>query len=105
MLSQMIVVVDGAAGSVALDGASNLRGLSVELRSCSPADADRLLGDLGRLDGGHVWLTIERLRALSPLAGDPAWAAGFDGAMTYAGTQGWIDDTGSRVRAHLASPA
>ena len=51
-----------------------------------------------------MWLDIDRLRALSPLAGDPAWAAGFDGAMTYAGTQGWIDDTGSRVRAHLAAP-
>lgn len=101
----MIVVVDGAAGSVALEDAANLRALSVELRSCSPAEAGRLLGELGRIDGEHVWLDIDRLRALSPLAGDPEWAAGFDGVMTYAGTQGWIDDSGSKVRAHLASPA
>ena len=85
-----------------MDDAENLKALSVSLRSCSPAEAGRLLGELGRLEDEHVWLDIARLRALSPLSDDPDWVSGFDGVMTYAATKGWIDDTGSRVRAHLA---
>ena len=79
----------------------NLRGLSVELRSCEPAQADTLLGDLGRVDGEHVWLDIPLLKALSPLAADASWADGFDGVMTYAASKGWIDGAGTHVRAHI----
>ncbi len=99
----MIVVVDGESGQVVLDDAENLRGLSVELRGCGTTDASALLGNLGRLDGDHVWLDIDGLRALSPLAGDPEWVTGFDSVMKYAETKGWIDDTGSRVRAHVGA--
>lgn len=98
----MLVVVDGGSGSVALEDAENLRALSVELRSCSPADAADLLADLGHFEGEHVWLDIARLRDLSPLADDADWSAGFDGVMSYAASKGWIDATGSLVRAHLA---
>jgi len=86
---------------VTLDDAANLQALSVELRSCDPAEAARLLGDLGRFESEHVWLDIDRLRALSPLAGDPVWVSGFGDVMTYALSKGWIDETGTRVRAHL----
>jgi hypothetical protein len=98
---QVIVVVDGASGEVRMDDAENLRGLSVELRECGATQADALLGSLGLLDGEHVWLDIAALRALSPLAADPEWVAGYDGVISYAETKGWIDDTGSRVRAHI----
>lgn len=84
-----------------MDDAENLRGLSVELRSCDASQADVLLGDLGRVDGEHVWLDIPLLKALSPKAADLEWADGFDGVMAYAGSKGWIDETGSRVRAHI----
>jgi hypothetical protein len=97
----VIVVVDGGTGQVAMDDAENLRGLSVELRSCAAGQADTLLGDLGRVDGEHVWLDIALLKALSPKAGEPEWAAGFDGVMGYAQSKGWIDETGTRVRAHV----
>lgn len=97
----MIVVVDGRSGQVLMDEAENLRALSVELRGCDATQASALLGALGRLDGEHVWLDIDGLLRLSPLAADPEWKAGFDGVMAYAQTKGWIDDSGSRVRAHL----
>ena len=97
----MIIVVDGESGQVRMDDAENLRGLSVELRECGATQAAALLGSLGLMDGDHVWLDIGQLRALSPLAGDPEWVAGFDGVITYAQTKGWIDDSGSRVRAHI----
>lgn len=98
----MIVVVDGATGSVRMDEPESLRGLSVELRDCGATRAAALLAGLGQLDGDHVWLDIAGLRALSPLAEDPEWVTGFDGVIAYAETKGWIDDTGSRVRAHVA---
>ena len=84
-----------------MDDAENLRGLSVELRSCEASQADVLLGDLGRVDGEHVWLDIPLLKALSPLANDAEWADGFDGVMKYAESQGWIDEAGTHVRAHI----
>lgn len=97
----MLVVVDGGSGSVVLEDAENLRALSVELRSCSPADAADLLADLGHFEGEHVWLDIARLRDLSPLADDPEWTAGFEGVMSYADSKGWLDASRSRVRAHV----
>lgn len=96
----MIVVVDGAAGRVSLADADNLKALSVELRDCDAASAD--LGDLGRVEDEHAWLDIARLRALSPLAADAEWNAGFDATMAYAGSKGWTDESGTHVRAHLS---
>ena len=83
-----------------MDDAENLRGLSVELRSCDPSQAATLLGDLGHVEGEHVWLDIALLKALSPRAADPEWADGFDGVMKYAEGNGWIDASGTRVRGH-----
>jgi len=97
----VIVVVDGGTGQVVMDEPENLRGLSVELRGCGASQAGTLLGDLGHVDGEHVWLDIPLLKALSPLADDAEWAEGFDGVMKYAESKGWIDETGTRVRAHI----
>lgn len=97
----MIVVIDGESGVVTLDDAANLQALSVELRACSPTEAAELLGELGHLEDEHVWLDIARLRTLSPLGLDPEWIAGFDGVMAYATSKGWVDDAGTRVRAHI----
>lgn len=95
----MIVVVDGACGHIALTEAENLKGLSVALKHCDATNAQ--LGDLGWIDGEHAWLDIAQLRALSPLADDPEWNTGFDATMAYAASKGWLDETGTNVRAHL----
>jgi hypothetical protein len=58
------------------------------------------LGDLGRLDGDHVWLDVAGLRAAGQ-PGDAAWGAGFDGMIGYAGSKGWLDEAGTAVRAHV----
>ena len=98
----MIVVVDGATKRVALEDADNLKALSVRLDGCDPADADTILGALGRVDGEHVWLDIAGLLSLSPRAADEQWREGFDATMNYARSKSWVDESGERVRAHIA---
>jgi hypothetical protein len=95
----VIVVVDGACGHIALIDAENLKALSVQLRHCDATNAQ--LGDLGRIEGEHAWLDIAQLRALSPLAEDQEWNEGFEATMAYADSKGWVNDSGTEVRAHL----
>jgi hypothetical protein len=100
----MRLVVDGAAGSVAVEAAEELTALSVELRACSAEQASVLLQGLGRLDGKHAWLNIDTLRAISPKPRSCSWDERFRTAMAYARRHGWTDPTGSFVRAHITSP-
>ena len=53
-------------------------------------------------DWDHVWIDIAMLRAKA-VAGvdDPDFAAQFDGMISYAAEQGWLNALGTRVRAHL----
>jgi hypothetical protein len=55
---------------------------------------------LGVVDGDHAWLDVERLRRSGPveLSG---WSEGFAGMISYAGKQGWLNEDGTKVRAHL----
>lgn len=97
----MIVVVDGANESVFMEDAAALDSLTVELRACARERARELLAGFGRIDGGHIWLEITQLRALSPEQHDVDWGTGFDAAMDYARSKGWTDLSGD-VRAHIA---
>ena len=102
----MIAVVSGTGGAVraAVEDAGNLRQLHAEFRGVDDRAAAAALSaaGLGELSGDHVWLSVAGLRA----AGDasPEWAAGFDGMIAYAASQGWVDADGTRVRAHVVRP-
>ncbi|SCX50964.1 hypothetical protein SAMN03159343_2523 [Klenkia marina] len=61
------------------------------------ADLAARLGQLGRLDGDHVRLSVAHLRQAGPA--DAGWAQGFDGMIAYAGSKGWVE--GDAVRAHV----
>lgn len=100
----MKLIVDGAARTVTVDEAEDLKALSVELHDCSPQQASALLGDLGRVEGNHAWLHVGTLHAI---AGEPrscSWDERFQQAMAYAESHGWTDQTGAFVRAHIAPP-
>lgn len=58
------------------------------------------IGAFGTVDGHHVWLDIEGLR----VAGRPTdqeWDTNFRSMIAYAASKGWIDSTGTHVRAHI----
>ena len=62
------------------------------------------MGDLCRPgpDDEHVWLSVEGLReAGSTQSGDDGFVAKFDGMISYASSQGWLNDDGTHVRAHI----
>jgi hypothetical protein len=98
----MKIVIDGPASDVAVVEAEELTQLSVELRACSTEQATHLLGDLGRVEGEHAWLSIDTLRAAGPTR-SCGWDARFAKAMAYAREKGWTDSTGDFVRAHIES--
>lgn len=53
-------------------------------------------------DDEHVWIDVARLRAAGIAAADaPDFAERFDGMIAYAATKGWLDESGTRVRAHI----
>ena len=68
-------------------------------------DDDTLLaafgGDAASAGPGELWLGIDRLRALGDVHGGPDWRTGCEGMLAFAETKGWIDSTGTRVRAHV----
>lgn len=100
MLLGVIVRVD--ANQVSVVDPQTLDRLHVEVH---PGAAAALEG-LGELsdDGEHVWLDVDRLRALASRAGvEPGWDAGFDSMVAYAESKGWLDSN-RRIRAHIERP-
>jgi hypothetical protein len=54
-------------------------------------------------DDGHVWIDVEWLRTAGQAqVGDPDFTSKFDGMIAYAAGKGWLDDSGTAVRAHIA---
>lgn len=53
-------------------------------------------------DADHVWLDIALLRQAGlDQVDDPEYGARFDAMIEYARSQGWLNVTGTRVRAHV----
>lgn len=57
----------------------------------------------GYFFGGHVWVSRERIIAeVEPFHEHVSrWREQFDGMIAYATKQGWLDETGQFVRAHV----
>lgn len=62
-----------------------------------------ITGSWGYLKDGHMWVSRERIIAeAEPLHTHIVrWREQFDGLMAYAKSQGWLDETGRFVRAHV----
>jgi hypothetical protein len=53
-------------------------------------------------DEDHVWVDIANLRAAAlGRVEDPGYPERFDAMIEYARSKGWLDDTGTHVRAHI----
>ncbi len=95
-------IVLSRAADPEVTGVDELTSLDVLAPPDIPADqlTDRLR-PLGTVEGGHAWLDVAQLRAHGR-PDDEEWVAGFEGMVGYAAGQGWLDASGSAVRAHLS---
>ena len=60
------------------------------------------LASLGRLEPPkHAWISIDALKAASDRENNPDWQLAFAGMVAYAASNGWLDDSGIEMRAHL----
>ena len=103
----MHVHIDTIRGTAEVREAANLKQFSV--RTTGPTDVDSLsrgLGELGRVDStDHAWIDISALRAASGRSSDSDWSSGFEAMIAYAASKGWVDETGTAVRAHIEADA
>ena len=85
---------------VSLEDADNFKAFKVVDATASEESLRTALAnaDAGRLDGEHVWVSADWLRAQA--GGSPEWDKNFEGLLAYAGSTGWLDDNGA-VRAHI----
>lgn len=102
----MKIIVTANAGGVRIENPGEFSSLSVEIaEDLSGAEAQHELGPLGRLDGDHVWLDRDRLRALVVPVGDEALSSGFDRMVDYAVRSGWTSSDGTQIRSHITPSA
>ncbi|MGI5174791.1 hypothetical protein ACQEVZ_00460 [Dactylosporangium sp. CA-152071] len=88
----MILRVEG--GGVTLVDLDDLTSLSAHILG------DATIGDRGRLEDGHLWVSTQTLLELAGArAGDQRWRGRFDGMIDYARQHGWVD--GDEVRMHV----
>ncbi|UUZ62663.1 SDR family oxidoreductase [Polaromonas sp. P1-6] len=89
------------AGAITLDEPSVFNRLDVLVDPQSPERLEQAIARIGSRDGAdHVRLSPSVLRFLSSDAGSAEWDARFDAMISYAASNGWLDEQG-RVRAHL----
>ncbi|HEY8525700.1 MAG TPA: hypothetical protein VIL48_12080 [Acidimicrobiales bacterium] len=97
-----LYVEPGQDGVVELREADDFTSLKVV--AAGPEDWTALADALraaASLEPPHAWLGLEALAGLSGRGDDPAWRDGFAKMVDYARTQGWVNEAGSAVRAHV----
>ena len=93
-------------GSVDLVDPEDVTAFHVECPPDLPAAAlaakvrDSGLGEV--LPGDDdVLIEVDAVRRLAAGRVGPAWESAFAGMLAYAGRKGWLDESGTRVQAHV----
>ena len=102
----MIVSVDltTTPAEVRLDEPDDCKRFHVAARGAADAAslADALTAHaMGRTDGDDALIELEALRRLAAGRVSDAWEADFAAMVEFARTNGWLDDTGSAIQAHV----
>jgi hypothetical protein len=102
----VFVVVDVRRATVGLVEPGDFSRLHLEVRGGFDEGAvDLLLGNAGRVDSvEHAFLTVDGLRSLAGDVADDEWEQGLRSMVEYARGRGWLDQSGSAVRAHIEWP-
>lgn len=95
-------IIVPASGVPQLGAPADFKRFSIAV---DPAASKHLPASLARVadyagDDDHAWVRPDAVRALSSMAGQPEWDAGFRAMIDYAASHGWTDGNG-RIRAHI----
>lgn len=97
----MIVRIDTTAGTVQLVDPGEFTRFHVEADADAVAVAETLGVDGRPASDDHVWIRLDALRRWAGAAADAAWEQKFAGMVAYAGSKGWLDESGEFVQAHI----
>jgi len=99
----VLIHVDPARQHFEVRDADDLKRFSVVVAGVASSDVGGALAPLGRLESPtHAWVSITQLRAACGRDDDPTWCRAFDEMVQFAAAKGWLDQSGSELRAHLA---
>jgi hypothetical protein len=99
----MLIRVVPRQQRAAVQQADDLKRFSVVVvGGASDEELESALAPLARLESCAIaWVSIERLRAACGRDDDAAWSRAFDEMVEFAASKGWVDETGTALRAHL----
>ena len=108
----MIVSVDltTTPAAVGLDEPDDCRRFHVAAHGAAPDDAavndgalDRVLTEheVGRLDGDDVWVQVDAVRRMAAGRVGATWESDFTAMVAFARDKGWLDPSGTAIRAHV----
>ena len=99
----MLIHVVPRQGRAEVRQADDLKRFSVVVvGGASGEELEGALAPLARLESNAIaWVSIERLRAACGRDDDVAWSLAFDAMVEFAASKGWVDETGTALRAHL----
>jgi len=58
----------------------------------------------GRLEGDDAWIAVDAVRRMAGGRVGPDWDEKLDGMLAHARTNGWLDENGNAIRAHVEWP-
>jgi hypothetical protein len=58
-------------------------------------------GETGWLDGDDVWVQVAAVRRLAAGRVGPTWESDFAAMVAFARDKGWLDASGTAIRAHV----
>jgi hypothetical protein len=95
------VSLESAPSPPVLRDVENFRTFKVVVRGAGRDLASALHG-LGRVDDSRdVFLDLSAVKALAgERARDSCWLESFEAMVDYARTKGWVDESGTALRAH-----
>ena len=81
----------------------------VHLAVVGGKDVGRVYGALvdaaaGRLEGDDAQIAVDAVRRMAAGRVGPRWDEELDAMLEFARSKGWLDETGSTIRAHVEWP-
>jgi hypothetical protein len=102
----MYIDIDTTQGHTKVHDVDDLKRFSVRAADQSDPNAlSQTLAPLGHFDAdNNAWIDIAALRTASGRSDDPGWTTQYDAMVAYAASKGWVNESGTAIRAHLEPP-